>query len=230
MSESQIPRVESESSSQRNTSAEQYQPDHLDDVTLPRFGLVFFNHLIGEYDSFTCRADLNRDAFNKISHLKEIYLGNTRPLTWGDLAALECLTLQLRTGQELRERFWALQMRYREAAPKEFVQDEMIVAERASIKTMPDDELRARAEVIAWEFFRLCILAICREAMRSTASRRTWFAMLAFVGFYILGLFLWISMDHRRFHLSFLRERWGDLSARSAEFRASRVTASPLSG
>jgi hypothetical protein len=159
-------------------------------VILPRFGLVFFNHLIGEYDSFTGRATINIEAFNKISQLKDVYIGNTRPLTWGDLAALECLTLQLRTGPELRERFWAIETRYREVAPKSFFRHGAVIIDRTSIQALSEDELRARTEVIACEFFRLCMLAMCREAMRAKASRRAWMAMFAFMIFYLLGLFL----------------------------------------
>lgn len=175
---------------QPNLQSALFQPEHLEDVRLPRFGLVFFNHLIGEFDSFTGRADLNSEAFNKASQLKEVYFGNTRPLTWGDLAAMECLTLQLRTGPELQERFWAIQTRYREVAPRQFFPQDADMISRTVIQALPDCELRARIEVIASEFFRVCMLSMCREAMRAKASLRAWIAMFAFLAVYSLGLFL----------------------------------------
>jgi hypothetical protein len=160
----------------------------LEDVTLPRFGLVFFNHLIGEYDSFTGRAEQQKEAYQRAGQLKEIYVGNTRQLTWGDLAALECLVLQLRSGPELRERFWTLQRRYREVAPKGFYPENDL--DRTQIADLDETELRARTEVIACEFFRLCMLAICREDIRAKASRRVWMTMIGFTGVFFLALLL----------------------------------------
>ena len=159
-------------------------------MRLPRFGLAFFNHLVGEFDSFTDRANLNSEAFNKASQLREVYLSNTRTLTWGDLTAMECLTLQLRTGPELQERFWAIQTRYREVAPREFFPQDADMIDRTVIRALPYDELRARIEVIACEFFRLCMLSMCRESMRAKASRRAWIAMFVFLAIYSIGLFL----------------------------------------
>jgi hypothetical protein len=157
-----------------------FQPAHLDDVVLPRFGLVFFNHLIGEYDSFTDRANCDSAAYNKAGDLKEVYLTDSRPLTWGDLTTLECLLLKLRTGEELRERFWAIETRYADVAPSNFSIQHAKLSE-SDIERLSDDKLRARIEVIACEFFRLCMLAACREEMRKRASRNVSLAMLVFV-------------------------------------------------
>jgi hypothetical protein len=101
-------RLEPAPSPQKGVQYQRFQPPHLKDVELPRFGLIFLNHLIGEFDSFTGRREQNPEAYDKAAQLKEIYVGNIRPLTWGDLAAFECLTLELRRGPELRERFWSI--------------------------------------------------------------------------------------------------------------------------
>ncbi|HKD85756.1 MAG TPA: hypothetical protein VKB58_13480 [Terriglobales bacterium] len=155
------------------------------DVVLPRFGLVFFNHLIGEYESFVDRADGDAEAHSRVGVLREIYVKNVRPLTWGDLAALECLLLRLRTTDELRERFWALEARYREVAPISFV-DELPKMAQADLDKLPDAKLRAHIEVVACEFFRLCMLASCRETMRARASYWVSAAMVCFLAAFAL--------------------------------------------
>ena len=58
----------------RGQQSPEYRPAHLEDVILPRFGLVFFNHLIGELDSFVGRAETNPVAYLKASSLKDIYV------------------------------------------------------------------------------------------------------------------------------------------------------------
>lgn len=103
---------------------------------------------------------------------------------------MECLTLHLRTRPELQERFWAIQTRYREIAPNEFFPRDADVIDRTAIVALPDEELRARIEVIACEFFRLCMLSTCRESMRAKASQRAWIAMFAFLSIYSIGLYL----------------------------------------
>jgi hypothetical protein len=165
-----------------NLSSTAFSPAHLEDATLSRFGLVFFNHLIGEYDSFTNITEGQAAAYQKLGDLKNVYVGNTRPLTWGDLAALECLTLQLRTMPELRERFWGIQRRYQEVIPKGVYPE--LVVDRTALEKLSLDELRARTEVLACEFFRLCILAMCREDIRDRASKRLWITMIVFAVLY----------------------------------------------
>lgn len=174
----------------------QFKPGHLEDFVLPPFGLGAFSHLIGEFDSFTGRAEQNKEAFKKITQLKDVYCGNTRPLTWADLTALECLTLQLRTAPELRERLWAIQTRYHDLAPKEFIQEGLDILSPNEIVELSEENLRARAEVIACEFYRLCMLAIFREAMRYKASRRVWLVMGFFLIIYGVGL------GYQLFHLN----------------------------
>jgi hypothetical protein len=98
------------------------------------------------------------------------------------------LTLQLRNVPELRERFWAVQSRYREVAPKTFSAQDPIITDPAIIHKLSADELRARIEVLACEFFRLCMLATCRESMRKKASTRLWITTLFFLGFFLVDL------------------------------------------
>jgi hypothetical protein len=175
-----------EASQHHGLHSGKFKPRHLHDVTLPRYGLVFFNHLIGEFDSFTNRAVDHAEAYQKAALLKDIYVHNTRKLTWGDLAALECLLLQMRTVPEIRERFLAIEKRYQEVAPKGFH-----FASRLNAAENPgESELRARTEVLACEFFRLCMLAMCRESIRARASHRVWLAMGLFMALYFLMLFL----------------------------------------
>jgi hypothetical protein len=49
-------------------------------------------------------------------------------------------------------------------------------------------EVRARIEVLACEFFRLCVLSMCREDIRAKASFRAWIAMFVFLAVYAIGL------------------------------------------
>ena len=143
----------------------EYRPENLDSVKLQPFGYVFFNHLIGEYESFSDRSTLDAGAFAKAGELRNIYVSNSRPLTWGDLAWLECLILKLRSSDEVRERFWGLQRRFKAISPKAAFPE--LEIDKTVVEQLPDQELRARAEVFACEFFKLCILRLCREEIRA---------------------------------------------------------------
>ena len=76
------------------------------------------------------------------------------------------------------------------SSPKEFLEQDRAITDSSIIQTLSVEDLRARTEVIACEFFRLCMLAVCRESMRAKASRRAWIAMSAFMILYFVGLIL----------------------------------------
>ena len=95
--------------------------------------------------------------------------------------------MQLRDEAELRERFRAIQRRYQEVAPRGFYSAPVVG--HSAIEKLPEPELRARTEVLACEFFRLCMLSVCREDIRAKASHRVWLAMGLFIALYFSLLF-----------------------------------------
>ncbi len=168
------------------------QLQNVKEIFLPPFGLLFFNHLLGEYESFTDRERCNPEAYRQVLILRDAYLADPSKLTWGDLAALECLLLHLRTDLELRERFSAIQSRYQEVAlPSSYSRHPQLA--KSEINDLKGDELRARIEAFACEFFRVCVLAECRESMRAKASKHVSLSMLTLLGLYVffhLSLYL----------------------------------------
>lgn len=155
------------------------------ELFLSSFGFLFFDHLLGEYESFTNREIRDPEAYQRVGLLKEAYLSDPKKMTWGDLATLECLLLKLRTDLELRERFLYIELRYKEvASPSAYSGHAQL--KKSEIDKLQGDELRAQIEVFACEFFRVCVLAQCREAMRDRASRHVSFSMLTFVFLYVV--------------------------------------------
>jgi hypothetical protein len=63
---------ESASSRQPSLQSTLFQPEHLEAFRLPPFGLVFFNHLKGEFDSLKGRANSNPEAIDQAGRLQEI--------------------------------------------------------------------------------------------------------------------------------------------------------------
>jgi hypothetical protein len=154
-------------------------------VILPRYGLVFFNQLIGEYDSVPSRQTRDQEAEGEARVLKDIYLNKTRDLTWGDLYAFERLLLRLRTLPELRERLWAIEARYRQNT-SESAYNEHIKSAPIDPATAPEDILRARIEVLLRELYRLYMVTACREDMRKRASKIITGGMLVFVAVFFI--------------------------------------------
>src|SRR5581483_8392886 len=102
-------------------------PD-MDHVQLPSYGLIFFNHLVGEFDSLDCKQpvvtpapdahDSGRDedcrqiAYERAKALRAEYKNGSDKLTWGDLYAFERDLIELTPGRALRERLWSVEKRY----------------------------------------------------------------------------------------------------------------------
>lgn len=167
------------------------------ELLLPPFGLLLFNHLLGEYKSFTKTEIRNPEAYRLAGIFEEAYLTEPEKLTWGDLAALECLLLKLRTELELKERFWAIELRYKEVAfPSAYSQDAQLA--KSEIDKLHGDELRVRIEIFACEFYRVCVLAECRESIRARASKHVTLSMLVFLSLYA-SFHLFFPLIHRIF-------------------------------
>ena len=151
-----------------------------DDVVLPSYGLIFFNHLIGEFDSCNSTPPIDTEAYDRANALKTVYTDETRPVTWGDLYAFERDITKLTTGIELRERLWSVERRYlaigTAADYAEHSKNLPLV-----IATATEQEIRARIDAILRELYRLYTVTACRESMRNRASKIVTWIMLLFL-------------------------------------------------
>jgi len=151
------------------------------DVALPGYGLIFFNHLVGEFDSCNSSTPVDPDAFARAKSLRELSVLGSRTITWGDLYAFERDIVRLTTGQELRERLWSVEKRYLSIGTS------TDYAEHAKslpviLATATDDQIRARVDALLRELYRLYTVTSCRESMRNHASRIVTGIMLIFLG------------------------------------------------
>jgi hypothetical protein len=101
----------------------------MDDVQLPTYGLIFFNHLVGEFESLgdiesiiervpegqpspPSRQAALRAAYDRAKALRDAYKSGSVSLTWGDLYGFERDIIELTPKQSLRERLWSVEKRY----------------------------------------------------------------------------------------------------------------------
>jgi hypothetical protein len=152
----------------------------VNDVALPGYGLIFLNHLVGEFDSCNASAPADPEAYARAKSLKEVYLQGSRVVTWGDLYAFERDVVRLTTGQELKERLWSVEKRFLAIGTltdyAEHAKNLPLVLETAD-----DENIRARIGALLRELYRLYTVTACRESMRNRASKIVTWIMLTFL-------------------------------------------------
>ena len=151
-----------------------------DYAKLPSYGLIYFDHLVGEYEVLSSRENIDPVAKERAHELAEVYLKGSRGLTWGDLCAFEGFLLSFCTAPELRERLWALESRYEALASGSDYQEHSKLVP-LDLQTASEELLRARVTALLGELYRLYMVTACREAMRNRASARLSIAMVAFL-------------------------------------------------
>jgi len=167
---------------------------HVSYVKLPKYALVYFDELIGEFESIQDRtspdteaASPDSQAVTQIRHLRHRYEQNPKLMTWGDLCALDRLLLRLRNTDELRERIVVLQSRYLDiAVPSEY--SKYLKSKESELAKAQKEELLGRIDVLVAELYRHYMVAACREKLRHKAVEHLNWAIVAAFAIFLIAL------------------------------------------
>jgi hypothetical protein len=168
------------------------EPDSDDDhAELPGFGKNYLHHLIGVFRSL--RGQCHPDVCEIVDKM-EAKVNENKLVTWADVYVLDDLLTQIVPEDYLRERRWAVEARYRDAAGANNWYD-------AYLKRYPEQDnledaslLRARLRNLGRELYRMYTISGCRESMRTdllSKAKNTfhWFLWIAI----FVNLVFWFS-------------------------------------
>ena len=155
---------------------------NMEDVALPDYGLVFLNHLVGEFESFDAASPVDAGAYARAKALHDVYGSGSRTITWGDLYSFERDVVTLTKGDELKERLWSIEKRYLSMGTSaEYSEHNKTFP--LTIGTASDEQIRARIDALLRELYRAYTVTGCREGMRNRASKIITATMLCFLAF-----------------------------------------------
>jgi len=172
------------------------QQRRLEGTRLPDFAVLFFDLLVGEYESIKDRPCHDQEAYKLADDLMTAYRTGSIVLTWGYLCEFDRLLLRLRTIDEIKERIPALESRYIEIAePSAYVD---YLRKPVSQADASEQQLRARVDGLVSEFYRFCMMAECRERMRDRKTRGLNWCIAAFLFvFLVCGVINGFIEPHR---------------------------------
>jgi hypothetical protein len=161
---------------------------------LADFALIYFDILVGEYDSFPWTSSCDSETKKLADELRYKYKHDRTKVTWGDLCAFDRLLLRLRTVDEIRERIPALEARYIEiAGPTAYANH--LLKSPIDLASAKEDQLRARADAVVSELYGMLTVAACRENLRDRASTRLNWWIVAFVFVFVFSGFFNLAIN-----------------------------------
>jgi hypothetical protein len=147
---------------------------------LPSYGTVYLNHLIGEFDALKGRSS-NECACQMAQELVE-RAKRGEVLTWGDAYSLERAVLLMLPDEEVHQRLWCLEMRYKDAVGDSTAYDNFLKVDAQHLVSEQLPHARARLDNLIRELYRLYTVIACRENLRAKlTSEAMWTVVVAIV-------------------------------------------------
>jgi hypothetical protein len=160
-------------------------PADLEYTKVPGFGLAYLDHLIGELETLkggaTGSGDANsgKPALALAESIVEQRHDGEKPITWGQVYALEKSLLQMQTPDELRARAWSIEARYQDAIGDAGAYKAYVKSIGGDPQAETEPVLRARVEGLLGELYRLYTVSSCREDLRRRLSKRVSISVIA---------------------------------------------------
>lgn len=136
---------------------------------LPPYGTVYLNHLIGEFESLRGRP--GNDCACKLGQEIVDRANKAGTITWGDAYVLERSVMVMLPDEEVHQRIWCLEARYRDAQGNTAAYDSFLKLDAAHLSPEDIKHGRARLDNLIRELYRLYTITACREKMRSKLSK-----------------------------------------------------------
>jgi hypothetical protein len=145
-------------------------PSSFEYAALPSYGEVYFNHLIGEFDSLKSVCN-DPKAINLAEEIVAKSAAG-KLMTWGDAYALDEAIAQMLPVEYLHQRAWCLEARYRDAVGNAEAYDAFMKVASLHLINESEPHLRARVHNLIRELYRLYTVIACREEMRERLARQ----------------------------------------------------------
>lgn len=155
---------------------------------LPNYGTVYLNHLIGEFESLKgqsvddCACQLGQQIVDKAK--------SGHVITWGETYVLERAVLIMLPDEEVHQRLWCLEARYRDAVGSSTPYDDYLKSETPHLYPESVGHIRARLDNLIRELYRLYTVIECREGMRSALSQKEMLFAMVLLGIAIVAIFV----------------------------------------
>jgi len=160
-------------------------------LSLPSYGKVYLNHLVGEFESL--KGESKDDCACQMGQQIVERAKSGDKITWADIYVLERIVLVMLPDIEVHQRLWCLEMRYRDAVGDSTAYDDFLRLDARDLASEDTPHKRARLDNLIRELYRLYTVVACREHLRKELSKRAvWFA-IALLALLILLAFATIN-------------------------------------
>jgi len=159
--------------------------------SLPTYGKVYLNHLVGEFESL--KGEARNDCVCQQGQQIVDRAKSGENITWGDIYVLERIVLVMLPDIEVHQRLWCLEMRYRDAVGDSTAYENFLRVDASDLGRESIPHARARLDNLIRELYRLYTVTACREHLRKELSRRATVFAVVLLGLIIGLIFITIN-------------------------------------
>ncbi|WP_162054671.1 hypothetical protein [Pontibacter pamirensis] len=168
--------------------------------SLPAYGLIYFKHLLGQYETLP-EDKLTRPEAVKMNKILVEYHKAPQNISWKDLYVFDMLLVKILPPEKLRRKVWNLRARYREVAGiREY--DAYLASKPPELVSevdvgKSDDIVRADIDFLMSEIYVRYAMEPIRQLERKVLSKRL--AFISIIGIGIIFIFSFFAYLNERY-------------------------------